>query len=369
MPGPKIQIPIEQLRQRSVFVCTPMYGGQCAGPYTKALLDLQTFLFKYQVNSKFFFLFNESLITRARNYLADEFQRSGCTHLLFIDSDIEFNAMDVLALLAFDKPIIGGPYPKKTIAWEKIYDAVKLGMVDDNPMKLQEFVGDYVFNVAPGTTQIPLDKPCEVLEIGTGFMMVQKAVFEKFEAAYPDLMFTPDHNRTANFDGSRKICAFFDTVIDPKTNRYLSEDYMFCQWARAIGIPVWLCPWMRLKHFGTYAFGGSLEALGVLSHAQQKHGFMTPVMKDLGTPVRGLSQAVRAPDEPVLASNAACTMISNVVVDGIKVLASNAACTMISNVVFLPTTHRWDGIKVIDEEPDGKPIQDAAFLAAVTGAH
>jgi len=55
--------------------------------------------------------------------------------------------------------------------------------------------------------------------------------------------------------------AFFDTVICPDSNRYLSEDYMFCQWARNIGIKVWMCPWMRLTHMGSYMFGGSLVDL------------------------------------------------------------------------------------------------------------
>ncbi len=287
----KVEIPVEVLRTRSLFIATPMYGGMATGPYMKSCLDLQALCNKYGVGIVFYFLFNESLITRARNYLVDEFLRSNCTHLMFIDSDIDFKAMDVLALLALDKPVNGGPYPKKTIAWEKIYDATKLGMVDSNPMQLEQYVGDYVFNVAPGTVEIRLDQPCQVLELGTGFMMVKKEVFPKFQAAYPELMFKPDHNRTVAFDGSREICAFFDTVIDKKwdaetkewtgTHRYLSEDYMFCQWARKIGIEVWMCPWFELKHLGTYVFGGSLTALANLSQAQAKAGHATPVMKDI----------------------------------------------------------------------------------------
>mgnify|MGYP000341873540 CR=1 FL=1 len=68
---------------------------------------------------KFSFLFNESLITRARNYLVDEFLRSDFTHLLFIDSDIHYNPQDVIAMLALEKDVIGGPYPKKSINWNQ----------------------------------------------------------------------------------------------------------------------------------------------------------------------------------------------------------------------------------------------------------
>ena len=98
-------------------------------------------------------------------------------------------------------------------------------------------------------------------------MMVQRSAFEKYTKAYPELMYTPDHIRTANFDGTREIMCFFDALIDPKSKRYLSEDYMFCQWARKIGLKIWMCPWMRLTHQGAYMFGGSLMDLAQIGAA------------------------------------------------------------------------------------------------------
>ena len=86
----EINIPIEQLQKRSLFIATPMYGGQCAGMYTKSVNDLASLCMHYKINAKFYYLFNESLITRARNYCCDEFLRSDCTHMIFIDSDIAF---------------------------------------------------------------------------------------------------------------------------------------------------------------------------------------------------------------------------------------------------------------------------------------
>jgi hypothetical protein len=273
-----VQIKAAELRKRKLFVATPMYGAKCDGPYTKSLIDLNTVCMQHGVQMRCHFLFNESLITRARNYLADEFLRSDCTHLMFIDSDIDFDPKYVIAMLALDREIIGGPYPKKTIAWEKIFDATRLGLVN-NPQDFNQFVGDYVFNLVPGTKQIRIDEPAPVLEIGTGFMMIRRDVFTKFQAAYPEQMFKPDHNRTAAFDGSREICAFFHDLIDPATKRFLSEDYMFCQWARKIGVEIWLCPWMELKHSGTFVFGGSMAALAKLSQKQATAGQATAVVK------------------------------------------------------------------------------------------
>lgn len=307
----ELQVSIDDLRAKKLFVAAPMYGGQCAGIFCKSTNDLSALFRGNGIELRFYYLFNESLITRARNYCVDEFMRSDCTHLMFIDSDIGFDSRDVLSMLALSdghpdindgKPfdVLCGPYPKKCISWEKIKQAVDMGVADDDPEVLNNFVGDYVFNPASGKNTIKLDEPQEVLEGGTGFMLIRRNTFEKFNEKYPQLMYRPDHVRTAEFDGSREIMAYFDALIDDKSqnlvpelekffeanpsagkdevikfmadkrsgidrevysNRYLSEDYMFCQWVRKAGLQVWLCPWMRLSHVGSYIFGGSLADL------------------------------------------------------------------------------------------------------------
>lgn len=305
----EIRVEIGELQKKKLFVATPMYGGQCAGMYTRSIADLSAICAKYGIALQLYFLFNESLITRARNYCVDEFLRSDATHLMFIDSDIGFNPQDVLALLALqtddsEYDIIGGPYPKKCISWEKIKQAVDKGVADENPSVLDRYVGDYVFNPKGNQNQIPLGQPVEVLEIGTGFMMIRRSAFDAIKNAYPNLSYKPDHVRTEHFDGSREIHAYFDCVIDrgytfddihkllvdasegnkdfnaikreayklvngekDSSKRYLSEDYMFCYYAQKIGLKVWLCPWMKLQHVGSYIFGGSLIDLAQIGAA------------------------------------------------------------------------------------------------------
>ena len=234
MAAIEISVSIEELRKKKIFVATPMYGGICGGQYTKSTADLASLAAQYGMDVRFFYLFNESLITRARNYLVDEFLRSNCTHLMFIDSDIGFDPNDVIALSVIaeegsDKHIVCGPYPKKCIAWEKIKRAVDKGFADKDPSNLERYVGDYVFNPKEGTGSIALDEPVEVLEGGTGFMMIQRAALEKFRDAYPQYMYRPDHVRTEHFDGTREILMAFQAEVDPASKRYLSEDYWFCQ--------------------------------------------------------------------------------------------------------------------------------------------
>jgi len=263
----EIKVELEKLRKNKLFIATPMYGGMAHGLYIKSSLDLQTTMNKYAIETKFSFLFNESLITRARNYLVDEFLRSDHTHLLFIDSDIHYNPQDVLALMALDKDVIGGPYPKKSMNWGNIAQAARANPNMD-PNELEQLVGEYVFNVVKGTKQFSVTEPLEVMEIGTGFMMVKREVFERMEKEYPAIKYKPDHIGQANFDGTRYIHAYFDTVIDTKdsitgggSERYLSEDYMFCQMWRKLGGSIFLCPWMKTQHVGTYAFTGNMPAV------------------------------------------------------------------------------------------------------------
>ncbi len=289
----QLQIKVDDLRKCKLFIATPMYGGQANGMYMKACLDLQGICMQYGIEVRFSFLFNESLITRARNYLVDEFLRSGYTHLLFIDSDIHFDPNDVLALIALDKDVIGGPYPKKSINWKNIAAAM-IKNPTITPGELDALTGDYVFNPVPGTKQFKVTEPLEVMEIGTGYMMIKREVFDKFKEAYPHLNYKPDHVGQAHFDGSRYIHAYFDTVIDRgepfdkvhlmmekaaqgenvealakelldkevnSSHRYLSEDYMFCQYWRKIGGSIWLCPWMKTQHVGTYAFTGNMQKI------------------------------------------------------------------------------------------------------------
>ena len=247
-----------------------MYGGNCAGLFCKSTNDLFKICAINGIELKEYFLFNESLVQRARNYVVDEFLRSECTHLMFVDADIGFNPKDVLTLLALQisdpvkYQIMTGPYPKKAIAWEKVKSAVKQGKAE-NPTDLAFYSADYVFNLLKNVQSFRINEPVEVAEGGTGFMLIPRTVLEKYAAAYPELSYKPDHFRSENFNGDREITAFFDCGIDPETKRYLSEDYFFCKNARKIGITIHLCPWMQLQHVGSYIYRGSMAAIASIN--------------------------------------------------------------------------------------------------------
>jgi hypothetical protein len=248
------QLDVTSLTSKKLFIATPMYGGNCSALYTLSMVQLANFCGQYNIPIQWHFIYNEALITRARNGIVNEFLKSDADYLIFIDGDIQFNPYDVLCLanLALknkDMQIVTGAYPKKTINWERVQSLYKMNKVK-NANEVENYIGNYVFNTKSNKKTFSLNKPFQVQEAGTGFMLITREVFEKFNKAYPEQTYCEYHT-------NEKITAYFDCKIDSKDKRYLSEDYMFCQYAAKIGIDTWLVPWINLNHMGSYLFKGS----------------------------------------------------------------------------------------------------------------
>jgi hypothetical protein len=122
----KVEIPLGLLRQKHIFIATPCYGGQLGEPYFRSMMRLAILCNKYNIQYTVSTLANESLVTRGRNTLTSFFmENQSATHLFFIDADIEFNPEDILRMVAYDKPIVVGAYPKKALNWTSIISAAR----------------------------------------------------------------------------------------------------------------------------------------------------------------------------------------------------------------------------------------------------
>lgn len=242
--------------QPKVFVATPMYGGFTTGFYCQSVLQLQAAFQQKDIPCAMSFMFNESLITRARNAMTHQFLKTDCTHLLFIDADIRFRAEDVLWMLEHDLDVVCGIYPKKEINWAEVVAAVKNGVPQD---QLKYHTGAWVVNLVnyDGSVSVPENVPLEVWAAGTGMMLIKREVFEKLAEVVPTYL-----NDVADLSGNTKprdeIKEFFTTSIEPETGRLLSEDYHFCYIWRKLGGKIYAAPWMKLGHLGSYIFEGEL---------------------------------------------------------------------------------------------------------------
>ena len=240
---------------KHLFVSTPMYGGQCFGFYTQSCLQLQTLCKNANINLSFSYLFNESLIQRARNLLTHHFLQSEATHMMFIDADIRFNPNDIFPMMEADKDIICGIYPKKEINWQTVRNAINAGVPDD---QLKHHTGAFVVNLVDYQTEVtvPINQPVEIWNGGTGFMLIKREVFEGLIGKVP--MYLNNVLDLQSNKNGETIHEFFATQIEPESKLLLSEDYDFCKKARNNGYKVWAAPWVQLAHVGTYAFEGQL---------------------------------------------------------------------------------------------------------------
>ena len=233
------------------MIATPMYGGMCTGEYTRSMLGVGPALGAANIQHAAAFVYNDSLITSARNKLATLFLKTDNTHLLFVDADIAFEAKDIVSMVVANKDVIAGVYPKKRMNWARVEMAVKAGVPTD---QLENHAGDLVIRLVEDEMEreVKVTDPVEVWGAGTGFMLIKREVFE---ALYDKI----DHYEDE--DGS-PLHEYFFLKKDPKLNKQLTEDYAFCALCRDNGIKIHAAPWVRLSHTGTYTFTGSVIPAG-----------------------------------------------------------------------------------------------------------
>jgi len=182
----------------------------------------------------------ESLISRARNsgvaaFLADK----TATHLLFIDSDIEFQPEDVMKLIFAKKDIVCGGYAKKYL---------------DRGL-LKKFPDNLELCTSPNVSLFTHQEPSEVMECAytsTGFLCIQRNVFETLIEKFPERKYknTIDGYMSIEHD----FYDFFYVHINPETSVYESEDYGFSLLARQAGFTIHCLTNITLVHHGWMGF-------------------------------------------------------------------------------------------------------------------
>ncbi len=225
-----------------VYIATPMYGGNCTAGYASSMLNLSRVL-PFEHN----FVTNESLVTRARNMLAHSFLKSECTHLLFIDADVAFDASGVVKMIESGKDLIGGLYAKKYINWARVHQAALRGAA---PLQLPAAAHDYYVR---GAVRVGSQDCVEVKSVGTGLMLISRNVFDRMAPSVRESKL--GSTLVGSIKPEDKVRHFFDTGVDEETGEFLSEDYAFCQRWQALGGKVYAAPWIRTIHVGVHHFG------------------------------------------------------------------------------------------------------------------
>jgi hypothetical protein len=168
---------------------------------------------------------------------------------MWVDADIGFKGEDVVRLLQSKHQVVAGVYPTKTDGWPAsgIEEPLPAGTT------LADFRARYTVypaNVKAEKLRFDANGFIEVVDAPTGFMLIERSVFLSLIERYPELEYR---------SGDSIQYAFFDTMIDPETKTYLSEDYAFCRLLRGIRIQPHIDSQSNLIHQGVARFSGDLK--------------------------------------------------------------------------------------------------------------
>ena len=210
-----------------ILIGTPVYDEQVTVPYfTSVLKTVAAFRHKRPGVTFDTHLPREISIARARNTLASlVLADERYSHLLFIDADMGFSPALIAKMIDVCEPVAGVAYPRR------VRNAA--GGLDYYPNSvLPERRGEFA----------------RAELAGTGIMLIQRGVFERMRAAYPDL------------EGSDGGFHPFAETIRSSEGGFVGEDVAFCRRWTNIGGEIWVNTAETIIHVGRERFIGSLQA-------------------------------------------------------------------------------------------------------------
>jgi hypothetical protein len=216
------------LEGRKIFIGIPTYDGKLSIKLAYSLCQLMTAAMRHGISVHLAHVTGCSIITMARNRLVEQFLKTDCTELLFIDSDVIAQAEDILRLVAQsgDKDITAGNYPRRASDKKFFMDLY----FDEN--------GDLEF-----------DGPMmRINRVGTGFMLIRRHVIEAV---------AEKSSKYQSNDGSGDVSNVFEFKVED--NQFVGEDYAFCDKAVAEGFKIWTDVEISLPHVGQEEFTSNFQ--------------------------------------------------------------------------------------------------------------
>lgn len=166
-----------------------------------------------------------SVLTKVRNEIVQRFRKAQEDVLVFLDSDMAWNPVDVVRLINTPTDVACVNYRVKT---------------DEDK---------WVCYIDSDGDGYPTEKDgmIRVMDAGTGFMKITRNAIAQMIESYPELRYT-------DMDGE-EVYALFDFSL--RDGKYWGEDYTFCDRWRQLGGEIWMLPDATVDHIGTKSFTGN----------------------------------------------------------------------------------------------------------------
>ncbi len=249
-------------------IMTPCYNSTVFVSYMQSLISTMMICKEYNIKTNLIFCRNDSLVSRARNnVVAKAMHNKENTHFLFIDADITWSPLDIIKLIIADKPIVGGIYPIKNYKWDTLtsnnpktgLEAIKMrhknSMFKDSMTETDYIKTNLLrYNINYESSVLNVERNLtKVKHLATGFMMIQRPVFEMMFKAYPYTKYTDDVSFLTG-DENDYAYALFDCGVE--NDHYYSEDWMFCHRWQKMGGEIFVDVTISLDHTGIETFHG-----------------------------------------------------------------------------------------------------------------
>lgn len=210
-----------------VMVAIPAYSGTI---HLGTMRSLFTDLLELQARGDKWSLHDEcgnALIADARALIVAQFLASEADTLVFIDSDVCWEAGALLRLVDYPVDMVSGIYPqrKDPINYCVKWDTSKKELVAENGL-------------------------LQVEGVPAGFMKLSRKQLETMVEQYPDTEFYVESAP------NQKAWALF---ADYRIGKHkMGEDYAFCRRWTDMGGKVWIDPEIKMGHVGYKTFQGHL---------------------------------------------------------------------------------------------------------------
>ncbi len=222
-----------RLRNKNVFFAFHLYRRPECPQFWSSFREAATLLRQHGYTPYFGVAWQDPYIQKARNDLVAQFLKSKCDVFVFVADDLEYKAEDLLKLIETPGEVVAGAYRLKS---------------DEEEYPVRIHVGPHRVALAREDGCIPAAR------VQTGFLRVNREVFEKIIEGYPDLAYWGLKN------GEKINIAhdFFPQGV--RNHRWIGEDYAFCDLWTGLGGQIWLIPDLDLTHYeGEIGYKGNFH--------------------------------------------------------------------------------------------------------------
>lgn len=202
------------------YVATPAYDGKVHSEFALSLAQGMQAATLHNINVTAAVMGNGAFIDLARNNFARMFLKTDCTHLFFIDSDLEFEPLDFVHLIKSGHPVSAGVYRRRQEE-------------EDYPVRWVEHVNGGLWMVDDWLM-------CD--RVPTGFLCIERSVIEEMSK---DALVM---NLPGKLEGPTP--RLFYTYIN-EDNSFVGEDFAFCEdYKKRYNRPIHVWPDFKMKHGG-----------------------------------------------------------------------------------------------------------------------